>query len=120
MDLENANPGNILGLYVLDEAGEPVECPDVLEWGRWLEEHWRLRQIAHDELPGGYRISTVFLPVEMEYTRALGLDIEPVHFETAVFKDDKHLAGQRYATRAAALAGHERVVAALRRPDHGQ
>ena len=34
-------PGNIMGLYILDEAGEPVECQDALAWGRWLNDSWR-------------------------------------------------------------------------------
>lgn len=109
------NPDNVLGLYILDDDGNPVEEPDVLKWGEWLGTH--SKHVAYDELPGGYRVSTVFLGVDHKYSRALGGG-PPVLFETMAFKGDDAInedwAQRRYTARWRAEEGHGRMLIALK------
>ena len=121
------NPGNILGFYILDRDGNPVEEPDVMKWGEWMArayetgEHW----VARTELPGAV-VSTIFEGIDRNHSRALGLDEPLILFETMCFDDamnslpiyggddeETSLFG-RYATRAEALEGHEAIVTELR------
>ena len=124
---EGLNPGNILGMYVLNDDGEPVEEPDVLAWGRWLERSYETRErwVARTELPGAV-VSTVFLGIDHNHSRMLHPGERPILFETMCFDDDmKQLPiyggddGEdslfgRYATRAEALEGHAAIVTELR------
>ena len=114
MDEPLDNPDNILGLYILDAEGNPVECPDVLAWRDWLQQHYLDRRIARDEIDG-YRVLTVFLCIDMEHVRALGLRSRMHLFETVVFDPEnkrvnRDWASETYETREAALAGHARAV----------
>jgi hypothetical protein len=54
----------MLDKYVLDAVGKPVLEPDLLKWARWLEGADQQRQLARTDLPGGGRVSTVFLGVD--------------------------------------------------------
>jgi len=126
MDRSGLNPGNIMGLYILDAAGEPVEEPDVLKWGDWL--NGGDRRIARDELPDGYVVSTVFLGIDHGFGGVLG-DRAPILYETMVFNDcgslDQDWAFDRYETRQQALEGHQAVLVELKlhlaeKAAHGQ
>lgn len=46
------------GQYILDDKGEPVECPDLMKWAAWFEEDKR-RFLARDDLPGGRWVKAV-------------------------------------------------------------
>ena len=122
MDRSGLNPGNIMGLYILNEAGEPVPCRDVLGWGRWFEANDEKR-IARDELPDGHVVSTVFLAIDHS------LGGEKQLYETMVFNDygslDTNWACERYATRRQALDGHQHALTKLQlhlaeKVGHGQ
>lgn len=54
-------------------------------------------------------VSTVWVGLDMGYTGD-----PPIIFETMIFGGDHDEFCERYATKEAALAGHDRVVAALR------
>jgi hypothetical protein len=89
---------------------EPVPEPDLFAWAAWFET--ADRHVALDTV-GGYHVSTVFLGLDHN----LFGDGPPLLFETMVF----HLAGggedldmERYTTWDEAVAGHARIVAALR------
>lgn len=56
-------------------------------------------------------IATDFLAVDMGHTR--GTDAPPMLWETLISHDGRAREGWRYASRAAALAGHRQIVAAL-------
>lgn len=113
---DKVSPG--LGLYVLDDAGEPVREPDTIKWGRWLEAaHKEGRKHLGDDTVGPYRVSTVFLGLDYD----LGGPGPPVLWETMIFglpeketflgrRFHKELGQQRYASKADALAGHARAV----------
>lgn len=90
--------------YVLDANGDPRPEPDLLTWARWFET--ADRQVALD-LIGEVRISTVFLGIDHNYY----VDSPPILFETMIFGGRFNEWEERYATRAEALAGHNRVLA---------
>lgn len=63
----------------------------------------------------GHRISTVFLVTD--HSHGHGHGSVPVLYETMVFNPDGDIVWcERYATRDAALAGHDRAQAWLRSP----
>lgn len=95
-----------MDFWILDAiTGEPVRVPDCLTWARWYEvaDRW----VARTELPGGVEVGTYFvgapLPVTLDPNR------KPQLYET---RTRGTAAGEErsYATREAALAGHEEVV----------
>jgi len=106
------------GRYILDEHGEPVLCDDLVEWGRFYNDP-EARRVAQDkdEGPDGLEIfvSTVFLGLDHQFGQG-----PPVLWETLVFGGSLDGEMDRYTSRAAALAGHqrmcERVIASLRKP----
>lgn len=96
-------------LYILDEQGQPVPEPDVVRWSRWFhstQDPNGPRRVALF-LQDGIRISTVFLGID----HRMGTGGPPVLWETLVTggEHDEHI--ERYTSREAALAGHERWVA---------
>ena len=92
--------------YRLDDHGEPVACRDVLEWAIWFET--ADRAVAQDRI-GRVYVSTVFLGLEYpEFGGGSTL------FETMIFGGPLDGSCERYRTRREALAGHARLVAAVR------
>ena len=90
--------------YILNDAGEPVEEPDILAWGRWLQTSGA-RRIAHDEI-GNHLVSTIFI------------GLEETLFETMIFCqghecEHDHLTN-RYSTKREALVGHAEMVQIVR------
>jgi hypothetical protein len=104
--------------YILNAAGDPAPCEDLLEWARWYEERDN-RRVALDEV-NGVRVSTVFLGLDHGWGRGA-----PVLWETMSFPredtppDDPRWKWsdyqERYTSAADARAGHARVVEAVRR-----
>lgn len=97
-------------LYILDEQGNPQPCPDVIEWGEWMEASMKsgARVIAHDRDEGGRNeifISTVFLGIDHNYL----FEGPPILFETMVFGGVLDQEQRRYATRSEAYAGHQEM-----------
>lgn len=109
--------------YIINNKDEVVVEPDLLKWGRWMED--ATRKIQNSETKK-YSVSTVFLGID--YSFGIG---EPLLFETMVFekKISKSKAiekpvkirafeyhksldeyTRRYATKAEALKGHEEVL----------
>lgn len=95
--------------YILNEAGEPVECPDLRVWGEWFQTPGN-RRVAEDFV-GVVRVSTVFLALDHAVAE---LEAGPILWETLVFGGDLDGEGDRYRTREAALAGHQAWVARLK------
>ena len=92
--------------YILDGAGEPIPCDDLLQWGRWLVTHDRT--LARDRDESGRTpvlVSTVFLGLDHQFGAG-----PPILWETMIFgRSGAELYCERYATRADALAGHQRA-----------
>ena len=93
-----------------DKKGRPV---GIQTFGRLFRDEGYAR-IAQDDVltPSGDMVwvSTVFIGINLNPISPV-----PIIFETMVFSDgyaDGHC--ERYATEEAALAGHERIVAALK------
>lgn len=104
-----------LGLYVLNDAGEPVPEPDTLVWSKWLAAATvEGRRHIGDDTVGPYRVSTVFLGLDHSYGEG-----PPVLWETMIFGMPQKISGKlyrkelfqkRYCSKAGALAGHARAV----------
>lgn len=117
----SANSENPLGLYILDERGDPVPEGDTIKWGKWLEADYTRpggRHLAEDTI-GPYWVSTVFLALDHGFGEG-----PPVLWETIVFgtreefeiipgnrrRSRKTVDQFRYTSKAEALAGHARAV----------
>src|SRR5436189_165925 len=76
----------------------------------WAEDMQNLyyRVVAVDTLPNGYRVSTVWLGLDHNFS----LEGPPLIFETMVFGKElwMDLDSARYATEAEAMEGHWRMV----------
>lgn len=92
--------------YILDDNGNPVLETDLMTWARWFEDV-NNRTVAHDELPGGILVSTVFLGLDHNFFGSS----RPILYETMVFGGPLDQEQERYATRDEALAGHARWLA---------
>lgn len=95
--------------YILNAKGEPERCESLLEWGAWFER--ADRHVAVTELPGGGRVSTVFLGLDHGWDGG-----PPVLWETMVFGLGDQEISRRYRSRHDAEVGHEQLVATLAKP----
>lgn len=108
-----------IGIYVLDDHGEPEECDDFIRWSEWLGTDER-RIVRRQTVPvsaGEVEVSTVFLGIDHNFT-----DTPPYLWETALFFQGNlpELSGRlqggpqrRYASREDAIAGHNAFVRQL-------
>lgn len=100
---------NPLGRYVLGgrDGKTPVPCPDLMEWGHWMEQGGRHVAMTGND---GRFVSTVFLALDHNF--GFGEDKRPILFETMIFGFPEHEGYQeRYRTWDEAEAGHKRAVA---------
>lgn len=106
--------------YTLDEHGQPVDCPDVLEWARWMGDGER-RRVELTEVDPGVWVSTVYLGINHNFTGQGA----PVLWETMVWTDipdatdplhscDWHDIQRRYSSQLAARTGHFEVCEFVR------
>ena len=93
--------------YILNEAGEPRQCEDIMTWGNWFEK--ADRRVALDLIGEGkdqYCISTVFLGIDYGW----GWKTNPIVWETMVFKSGEGIWFDRCGgSREQALAMHDKV-----------
>lgn len=99
--------------YILDEAGNPVVCDDLLTWAQWMEEN-QPHIVAQTHLKGDVLVSTVFLGMDHSWG-----DGPPLLFETMVFHDGDGTDQYRYPTREDAWEGHRMAVQRERRKLRG-
>jgi hypothetical protein len=94
--------------YILVDR-RAVPCPDMLTWGRWMENSFDERVVAKSDVRE-FHISTVFLGIDHNW-----LPGPPVLFETMVFEGEDGLGKDmyRYSTWDEAKRGHEEVVRRL-------
>ncbi len=112
------NPKNLTGRYILNEDGQPVECPDIGEWGRWMElgigaNPRRVSYTVIQDDPGVY-VSTVFLGLDHGFGRDERNTL-PVLWETMVFGGPMDGEQDRYETKNQAIAGHLTIVDEVRK-----
>jgi hypothetical protein len=107
--------GNWPGRYILDDNGEPVPCPNLMEWAMWMEKGDRI--VLQTQM-GESRVSTVFLGLDHSFGRAG----PPTLFETMIFGGPCNEECWRYATRLEALEGHaaamQQVEQAMKERQH--
>jgi hypothetical protein len=96
--------------YILDGAGNPVPCPDLFAWGRWMQTGDR--RVAASRIRGLW-VSTVFLGLDHNFGTGWQGPMQPVLFETMVFFRQGGWT-DRHCTRADALAGHEYACRLIR------
>jgi len=102
------------GHYILDENNQPVEEPNLIKWGRWMERPL-IRVVDKTEI-NGLRISTVFLGID--HADCFG---RPILFETMIFGND--LGEDEYQTRCSsysqAQAMHKKACDFVRTKEPG-
>jgi hypothetical protein len=91
-------------MYILNESGEPVPEPDASKWSQWFENADR---IVQQDTIGDVGVATVFPGADHNYFG----DGPPLLWETMIFGGDHDGYRDRYASRAAALAGHDQALA---------
>lgn len=81
-------------------TGEPITIQELIAIDRD-------NRVALDKLPNGYRVSTIWLGLDHQYS-----DGPPLIFETMVFPQDSWSEEEckRYSTEEQALAGHAAMV----------
>lgn len=95
-----------------DRQGNPISDD---EWSATFRDP-ELKRVAETTV-GGIWISTVWLGLDHGWGSGPPLIFETMAFALGVSWSE--LAGNRYATEAEALAGHEEIVARARRHHHG-
>ena len=89
--------------FILGEDGSPMPEPDVLRWGKWMQENER--HLALDNLPNGVRVSTVFLGLDHSFGGG-----KPVLWETMIFNGPHDQYQERYSSVEDAKEGHLRAL----------
>jgi hypothetical protein len=110
--------GDFNGRYILDEAGNVLPCPDLLEWAQWYETSRDRCKVACEQV-GDYFVSTIFLTLDHDYSGRSAtndpLHYRPVLWETMVFNIIGGIEEMwRYRSREAALTGHKVAVERMR------
>lgn len=98
--------------YVLDADGNAQPEADLLKWTEWFETHDR--HVADDRI-GDVRVSTVFLGLDHSFPFFDGPHGSPVLWETMIFGGEHDQYQQRYHSRDAAIAGHQKALEMVRR-----
>lgn len=93
------------GRYILDYAGNPVECHDLMEWAHWFET--ANRQLARTIIRNEIKVSTIFLGLDQSSFRMS--PHQPILWETWVNSSNFDW-NERYAFRQQALEGHYAIV----------
>ena len=88
--------------YTLD-GQKPVECPDLMKWGTWMET--AERRVAKTVISDEVNVSTVFLGLDHSFGEG-----SPLLFETMIFGGEHDQYQDRYETWEQAEAGHEKAV----------
>jgi hypothetical protein len=91
--------------YILDENNNPVQC-DLFTYCEWSSKSFRKRIVQQDSLPGGIRVSTVFLCLN----HAFGDNEPPILFETMIFGGENDGYQERYCTWDEAKEGHQKAI----------
>lgn len=92
--------------YIMREDGTFFPEPNLMKWGRWMEDMDR-RRIACTKV-GPWYVDTVFLGINQG-----GTDEDPILFESAVFCEGdgyRHTEICRYRTLDDAKKGHEALI----------
>ena len=97
-------PAGLMLHYILDDLGHAQPCPDLLRWGRFMEQP-NARTLGDTDVDG-VRVSTVFLGLDHNYS-GKG---PPVLWETMIFGGEHDGWQWRYTSREDAEVGHQAVI----------
>lgn len=105
---------NFIGTYKLDERGQPIKEPDVIEWAKWFETF--NPRIALDNLQERGSVSTVFIGLDygLRFLFEAGENYRPILWETSVSGGQHHGYQRRYYSLNDAVQGHGNILEALR------
>lgn len=97
--------------YILDENGNPKLEPDVIKWSDWWKTADRIVKKTN-MLDASVLVSTVFLAIDHDFG---GISLSPVLWETMVFDGKLDGECERYRSLEDAKAGHDAMVARVRK-----
>lgn len=89
---------------LVNKRAVPVAGDDVMVWAREFERGDK-RRVDETRLPGGVRVSTVFLGLDHAWDAG-----PPLIFETMIFGGKHDEYQERYSTWKQAVAGHAKAV----------
>jgi len=92
--------------FILD-GQTPVECPDLIEWGQWMQT--ADRHVAKTKINDDVKVSTVFLGLDHSFGHG-----PPLLFETMIFGGEHDQYQERFETWEQAEAGHKVAVASTK------
>jgi hypothetical protein len=110
MDSEDDSDLSWIGMYVLDDDGNPMPERDVLAWGQWFDSH--SNRVALTEFRWG-GVSTIFLGLDHSFNFFAmddPLNYKPVLWETMIFGGPLDQSQRRYTSKEEALEGHRQMV----------
>ena len=89
--------------YILNDAGEPEYCENLLTWAKWMESNERAVEVT---TIGEALVSTVFLGLDHSFRES----VTPVLWETMIFGGERDGYQERYTSRDEAILGHQTAV----------
>jgi len=92
--------------FILD-GQTPVECPDLIEWGQWMQT--ADRHVAKTKINDNVKVSTVFLGLDHSFGEG-----PPLLFETMIFGGEHDQYMERFETWEQAETGHKVAVASIK------
>lgn len=99
----------MIRLYIL-KGREPVRVHTVGQWGFWFGRSSEQRNVDQTELPGGVRVSTVFVGVDHGFND----DRPPMIFESMIFGGPHDEEMDRCSTWDEAILMHRRMCVLAR------
>lgn len=99
--------------YILNEAGEPVQCDDLMAWAHWYQSRRTNNAwiVGKTKVTEGVEVSTVFLSLDHWFGSG---PHAPLLWESMCFGGPLDNECDRYATRQEAEAGHASMVARVK------
>lgn len=88
--------------YILS-GHTPILEEDVIKWAQWYKKANRV--VKKTDLPGGVRVSTVFLGIDHNFMGGT-----PLLFETMIFGGENNEFQERYSTWEEAEEGHQQAI----------
>lgn len=94
------------GRYILDDAGAPQPCLDLVKWAKWYE---GANRVLLKSCAKGVCVSTVFLGIDHAMRSD---DIAPILWESMVFGGEHEGEMRRYSSAEDARKGHDEMCKA--------
>jgi hypothetical protein len=92
--------------YKLDKENNPVICIDMADYAEWLENNKNQKVVKQDNIDD-ILVSTVFLGLDHSFNTPW---INPILWETMIFRGEFDQYQDRYSSYEDALKGHEKAM----------